>query len=304
MTLQAVISHRLLNEVEHYFQWDRAAARELLHFGGWIFLSTACSFLGGQADRLVIGDNPANLGSYNPAVQLAMMPNLLLYDLLSQFALPLYTKKLGNDGPGIRRVHLALATLAACLLSGLVVVVPTFAACIFPAKYHPDLIGWYAQLLAPGVWFTILQYQHETVLVAARKMRLTTLAQAVRLAALVPCMWVGYHYGGLSGFILGFKAPELLRYLILATATARRGLPLWRDDLMLTLVAAATCAGFLAVQRLYAADLTGYAWQGRWTILVVEAFAVVVLWALIALALRWAGRIDPFWNRAKEVEAC
>ena len=37
------------------FGWDRNAARDILHFGGWISIATATYFLSGQGERLILG---------------------------------------------------------------------------------------------------------------------------------------------------------------------------------------------------------------------------------------------------------
>lgn len=299
MSLQAILSHRLLREVKHYFHWDRAAARELLHFGGWIFLGTACYFIAGQADRLAIGKDQAELGIYNPAVQLAMVPHALLYELLAQLALPVYARKLlSDDRTGMRTVHLALGLLGAVLVSGLIAVGPTFVECIYRPNYRPDQIGFFTQLLAAGAWFGILQYAHEVVVVAGGQSRPGALAQVVKLILIVPCMLVGYRSGGLIGMVIGFKVPELVRYAMLAVTTARKGHPLWRDDIVLTCGIAVSALGVFVGQRWLWGDLN------KFVRLPVETLAVLTVWGAFALPLWWAGRLTALRVRREEAVAC
>src|SRR5438067_1040994 len=63
-----IISFRQVPGLRHRFRWDRAALRELFHFGGWITLSTACTFLAATADKPVVGKLSSEvLGAYEPA---------------------------------------------------------------------------------------------------------------------------------------------------------------------------------------------------------------------------------------------
>ncbi|MFO0808801.1 MAG: oligosaccharide flippase family protein [Gemmataceae bacterium] len=297
--LQTAISHRLLREVEHNFHWDRNAARDLLHFGGWIFLGTASYFLAGQADRLVIGKNQAELGIYNPAVQLSLVPHLLLYELLSQLALPLYAKKLAvDDVAGIPAVHLTLGALGALLISGLIAVGPTFVECIYKPNYRPGEIGFFTQLLAAGTWFGILQYAHETLILASGQSRGPALAQVVKLAIMVPCMFLGYRLAGLTGMVVGFKTPDVLRYIMLAVKTERQGHALWRADVLLTLgIGVAVAVGYGVRSWLLEAGVNKFAR------LPIEALAVLAVWALVGYALWRTGRIAAVWVRG-ETAAC
>src|SRR5439155_13612495 len=116
---EMTVSYFLLRGHRHRLRWDRSAARDLVHYGGWIFLNTATAFLASQADRLVIGKISSDvLGVYHMAAQLARMPTLLLVALGNQLAFPLYTRLLrpGRDDRGaVTAVHLLLAGGSALL---------------------------------------------------------------------------------------------------------------------------------------------------------------------------------------------
>ncbi|MGL5008826.1 MAG: oligosaccharide flippase family protein, partial [Paracoccaceae bacterium] len=57
----------LLPGVANRFRWEGAAARDLIRFGKWIFLSTACGFLLAQGDKAIFGAHLSleALGIYN-----------------------------------------------------------------------------------------------------------------------------------------------------------------------------------------------------------------------------------------------
>jgi O-antigen/teichoic acid export membrane protein len=74
------------------FRWEPAAVRALIHFGKWIFLSTACGFLLAQGDKAIFGAylSLEELGLYNIGFFLASFPLLLGGAVTGRILLPLY----------------------------------------------------------------------------------------------------------------------------------------------------------------------------------------------------------------------
>jgi O-antigen/teichoic acid export membrane protein len=74
------------------FHWDKSAGVELIHFGKWIFMSTACGFALAQGDKAIFGHylSLEQLGVYNIAYFLAAFPLLLARAVNSRIMIPLY----------------------------------------------------------------------------------------------------------------------------------------------------------------------------------------------------------------------
>lgn len=74
------------------FRLEPEAARSLIHFGKWIFLSTACGFLLSQGDKAIFGAwlSLEQLGIYNIGWFLASFPVLLAGAVTSRILIPLY----------------------------------------------------------------------------------------------------------------------------------------------------------------------------------------------------------------------
>ncbi len=74
------------------FRLEPEAARSLIHFGKWIFLSTACGFLLSQGDKAIFGAwlSLEDLGIYNIGWFLASFPVLLAGAVTSRILIPLY----------------------------------------------------------------------------------------------------------------------------------------------------------------------------------------------------------------------
>ncbi len=74
------------------WQWEPAAAWALIHFGKWIFLSTACGFLLAQGDKAIFGAylSLQELGLYNIGYFLGSFPILMGGAVTGRVLLPLY----------------------------------------------------------------------------------------------------------------------------------------------------------------------------------------------------------------------
>ena len=87
-----VALHRLMPGVANRFHWNGDAARELMNFGRFIFLSTLVGFFVNQGDRLVLGKlvSFADLGIYNIGFFMATVPTMLGQRVAQSVLFPLY----------------------------------------------------------------------------------------------------------------------------------------------------------------------------------------------------------------------
>lgn len=120
-----VLAHRMLPGAPDRFRWEPAAAAELLRFGRWIFLSTACGFVVAQGDRLILGKyfTLEQLGVYNIGYFLASVPLHLAGAVVWRILIPLHRERppaaSRDNYAKIRRMRLALSGLSLTLLLGL-----------------------------------------------------------------------------------------------------------------------------------------------------------------------------------------
>ena len=77
------------------FRWETEAGRDLIHFGFWLFLSTACGFLVAQGDKAILGKylSLEHLGLYNIGFFLASFPLLLGQNVAGKILIPLYRER-------------------------------------------------------------------------------------------------------------------------------------------------------------------------------------------------------------------
>jgi O-antigen/teichoic acid export membrane protein len=285
--VELATSYLLIRGARNWFAWDRAAARAIITLGGWIALSAGCSFLASNLDRLYVGKlDKAVLANYNLAAQLAAVPVLLLNALGHQLLFPLYSR-LNRDGvplsESFRLLHTATTGCTAWLTAGAFAVCPTLVFLVYPPAYHDaaDYVRW----LGVAAWFTVLQTSSEVVLLALGRFRRVATGQFIKLSLLVPFLLAGYHFGGFFGVIAGYVAAEAVRYVVLSSALAQEGLPVFRIDLALTLLLSGTAVvTILAGPALHAPGASRVMAYG--TRLVGEALVLTACWAAL-LALWW-----------------
>lgn len=282
--LEAVLSFTLIRGQRNRFAWDPVAASELMHFGGWIFVSTALTFLAGNLDRLCAGKLDASmhtLANYNAAAMLARVPTLLLVAIAHQVVFPLYSRlnrEGGEVGSISALVHAATNGVAGYLVAGVIAVGPPLVWLVYDERYVPA--GHYLQGLGLAAWFTVLQTGSEVVLLSLGRTRQIAIGQGAKLVLLVPLLMGGYYWMGVAGFIAGYVVAEAARYLVLTWSVARAGYPVLRIDLALTALLLATVAATTACQ-------TWLSSPGRpWLPFVGSGLIMSSLW-LIVLAAWW-----------------
>jgi O-antigen/teichoic acid export membrane protein len=301
--LRTAFSYWALPAGHNYLCWDRAAARELGRIGRWIYVSTACTFLGGYVDKLVVGFwSITTLGVYYLAGQLVQVPLGLMQTLAAQLVFPLYSRLIrAGRAPAevFASIHLASGMAGALLIAGLLATGPTAVLCLWDTRYHQA--GWMLRWLAVGAWFQILEANAGSVLFARGHAHISAASNAAKAGTLFALVPTGFAWGGLSGLILGFVVGDVVRYLVTARAVRRRGLPLLRHDLPLT--------GFVFALGFGAERFVELLWPGGslpdgrrdWALLLSRlgagAILVVVAWSGTVAVLLSRGPLGCGWRR-------
>jgi O-antigen/teichoic acid export membrane protein len=283
--LELLGSHWLLDGPRCRFTWDRVVVAEMMRFGKWIFVSTACTFLAEQADRLIIGRvaSLATFGLYNLAVQMSLAARQAVNTITLRVVFPYYSRMFQKEaslGPIFRAVHPWAAGFGAFVTAGLISAGPALIRCLFKPEY--EAAGGMLQLVAVCGWITMLEMVSGCLIWVLGSPRNQAIGMAVKLVAAPICAWGGYAAAGFEGMIAGFAAAELLRYGVTLWALRGQGLPILRYDVCLSVAIALTCVAATQAGSLVAGS--GHPWE----LMVVEVLTVVCLWlGLAAAARRW-----------------
>ena len=207
VVLRLALAHLMLPGTRSRFFWDPAAARELIHFGKWIFASTAFGFMLAQGDRVILGTyiSLELLGIYNVAQFLATAPILLATNALQKIIIPLYRESMSDSSDDIKR----RLTMLRRFFTGGALILETFVALIavklvgimYDDRY--TAAGSIAVLLALAQMPLIVGMTYDRAALAAGNSRSFFYSLAFRTILQVGCIVAGAQLGGLFGALTG-----------------------------------------------------------------------------------------------------
>jgi O-antigen/teichoic acid export membrane protein len=281
--LSLVLGHTILTGHNPRPGWDKSAARELMRFGRWVFLSTVLTFFVSYADRLIFGAKiPVGLlGVYSIALTVATVPTQALRSIAGKVMFPLFSRvtaganELAEVFRNARRLHMVLSgwTLSGFIGGGSVAIHLVYASPYWEA-------GWMVQLLALAGWFGTPEAANTAAVLARGKPVWMVIANGAKLVGMITLIPLGFYFGGFPGAIVGYVTSELFRYAFSALAVYRLGLPALRQDAGYSAVlAVASVAGWLSARGL---DALGCP-------VIVQALAVFV-----AVSLVWLPWLAPY----------
>jgi len=220
--------------------WDREAASELLGFGKWVFVSTAFTFLAGQADRLLLGKlySLTFLGVYNIAFGLAEIPRSLILTMASRVIFPMLARAADMPrGELLAKVARPRFNILLALAVGLGVAVAcgdVLIIFLYDDRYVEA--AWMMPVLAASVWISVLSRTVDSMLLVAGKPKVQAFAFAGSFVFLLGGVLLGDHLLGELGAIIAIALSPLAHYAIIAAGLRSEKFWLWRQDLVATFV--------------------------------------------------------------------
>ena len=196
------------------FRWEAESVRELLRYGGWIFLSTAFGFLLSQGDKAILGRylTLESLGVYNIGYFLASFPAMLLSALVARTFIPIYREVAASGSAQsrrrLRKMRFTLTGTVLLLMAAIALGGRELVAFLYDARY--------AGAGAVVVAIVCLQLPHvvmatyDSSALAAGDSRGFFLLSAVKAVLQTTLFLIGAHYCGLAGALLGQGAAAVL----------------------------------------------------------------------------------------------
>jgi O-antigen/teichoic acid export membrane protein len=232
-------SYRLIPNSSNHFTWDREAAKSLFSFGRWIFLSTAVTFLGSQADRLILGKlvSFSDLGVYGIALVLASLPAQVISMISSRVILPIFSKLSYFPRATIRekvlkhrRIILFAGSLGLTILVGLGDFLILF---LYDERYSQA--AWMLPILALGLWPNLLHETTRQALVSIGKTQYEAIGQLLKCLYVCIGIPIGFSLGGILGVVLVIALNDLPLYGVTSYGLWREDLSTFRQDAITTL---------------------------------------------------------------------
>ncbi len=146
----AIVSHALA-ERPYRFAYDRGIARRLFIFGWPLALNSLLMFGAMQGDRLIVfaSATKADLGRYSVAIQLSLIPVLVLARVVSTLCLPVLSREQSNQAAfnfRLRQAGSLLGSLALAFSLGFLFLGGVVLRVLYGAEYSisPVLLAWLA----------------------------------------------------------------------------------------------------------------------------------------------------------------
>lgn len=136
-----VLTHHYLPGPRNRFHWEQDAAAELIHFGKWIFLSTAFWFVSSQGDKAILGKflSLEMLGIYNIGYFLASFPLLLGHAVTQRLMIPVYRETPPGAAPEnrakLRKLRIVLSFGIMALLGAMALAGPWIIDLLYDDRY-------------------------------------------------------------------------------------------------------------------------------------------------------------------------
>ena len=197
-------------------RWERDAARDLIGFGKWIFLSTLCAFVLLQGDKMIFGAylSLADLGIYNIGYFLASFPILLAGAVTGRIMIPLYRERpeAGEAAATHDRRIRRLRYLLSAGIVGLLGLLAFFGVPLIDLMYGERYAraGAVVVLVACVQMVPAMGSTYEYAALAAGDSRRHFFLQATRAAVQAVALLVGINAGGLYGALAGQAIALLL----------------------------------------------------------------------------------------------
>lgn len=250
MALQVTCSFFLTPSAGLRFRIERSHARAIVHFGKWIFLSSAVYFVATNFDRLYLSKHVpwALLGVYGIARSLSEVFTILLTRLGTMVIFPIIA---GSDHRGAALRHrlsshrLPVLAAGAVGLALFVALSDRVIYLLYDQRYHEAAA--ILPVLAAGVWFSILATLGESVSLGIGRPQIGTMANAAKLAWMVGGMPLLAWQFGFPGLVGCIAAGDLVKYVALSIGQRRWGLAFPVQDLALTALFMACAIGFRAL---------------------------------------------------------
>lgn len=225
--VEVAVNWRFLPGTGNRLRWERAAAKELIGFGKWVFLATVCGFFFTQADKILIGKFIAldDFGVYNIGFFWASFPLMLGNLLTHKILIPVYRETPPTESRAnflkLRKMRLAVSAF----LIGFVGIFALLGVWLVETLYDPRYLaaGAVAVVLACAqIPMLIVMTYDQAALAAGDSRRYFYLAFA-RAVLMVGCILIGLQAAGLIGALIGQAAAFILAYPVVVWLARRMG---------------------------------------------------------------------------------
>lgn len=246
--VKAVLTRYYIDGPASRFQMDREALHELIHFGKWITLSSACGFVLSQGDKAVLGKylDLDQLGVYNIGFFLASFPMALAENITWRTIIPVYRDSPPYESPQnfatVRRMRMGLSAIVLSMIAVMALGGPWIIDLLYDSRYQGA--GPIVSLIACAQVPVVLGMTYPQAALAAGDSRSPSLLTMLRAGVQIAAFLLGAEIAGLTGAIIGqMIAGWVLHLFIIRLAIRHRVWDPLHDGMFAVLGVLITIAG-------------------------------------------------------------
>ncbi len=249
---RTIASFFIMPELRPSFVLDKESVRTILHFGKWILVGTALTFLATQSDRLILGKlvSIETLGVYGIAFALSDLPRQIIMMFCTRVGFPFIAKFAQHPRAEYRSILLKyrLPVLAVGGL-GLILVICIGDQLVFHLYDHRyRAAAWMVGVLALGLWHTTLYSTLSPAILALSKAHYNAGANLLYCISLFTLIPLGFHYYGMLGAVIAVAVGDLPVYFVVLYAAYREKVGTFLQDVLMTVAFVVTLACALALR--------------------------------------------------------
>lgn len=225
--VRIVIADRMLPGERNRFLLEPSAARELAHFGKWIFPSTIVGFLISQGDKMILGNylSLGELGLYNIAYFLATVPLQIGIAVNGKVFIPVYRdsppRESAENFRRLRRIRCLLTGGFMAILVLMALLGPSLVDFLYDERYAAA--GPMVTLIACATIPQLIVLSYDTVALAAGDSRRFFVVTAIRAVLFISFFLTGVHFWGIPGGLAGQAAATVAAYPVVVWLARRYG---------------------------------------------------------------------------------
>lgn len=236
--VQAALSHVLIPGPRSHIRWHRESVSEIIHFGKWMLLSTAITFLTLQMDKLALGKIfPFDqVGVYGIAANLALLAPTVMGRLQGMIAFPLFARTLAGDHklePTFDRLHYPMLAVGGYIVAVFIATAQAFVGLAYDHRYAAAAT--FIPVLSVGAWFAVIHGSYLSVMLALGQVRLVAVSNAAKVVVFCALLLPATRLGGILGAAVLFAASDLARAVVLMFAARHFGIRSQLADVRFTL---------------------------------------------------------------------
>ena len=208
------LTHFYLPGEANRFRWEKPAAKELMSFGKWIFLSTAFWFVSSQGDKAILGKflSLDILGIYNIGYFLASFPLLLGHAVNQRVMIPVYRETppgaSRENAAKLRKMRAVISAGIIGLLAVMALVGPALVELLYDDRYV--LAGGIVVVISCALIPQVIGMTYDQAALAAGDSRRFFVFSGSRAVVQVVFLLIGITQFGLLGALVGLGLSVLI----------------------------------------------------------------------------------------------